>query len=75
MVLSYTAILILKGSSSEFKQRLADALGVHEKTIYRYIADNEENGMLTTASALRLIRNESGLDDDQLLDESKVVKA
>lgn len=39
-----------------------------EYTINRYIAENEENGMLTTAAALKVIREETGLTDEQILE-------
>lgn len=49
--------------------KIAVALGVSEQTIIRYISENHEN--LTKAAALKIIRDETGLADSQILNEAK----
>ncbi len=49
--------------------RLAFALKFSETWIRSLIADNKENGPLTTAKALAVIRDETGLKDDDILEE------
>lgn len=70
MKLSKLAIIVCRGSK-DVKDNLSEALGASKSSIYRLIDENKENGPLTTASALRVIREESGLGDDQLLEEIK----
>jgi predicted DNA-binding transcriptional regulator AlpA len=53
------------------RRRLMEALGdVAESTIYRYINANDDN--LTKAAALKVIREETGLTDAEILEEEKV---
>jgi predicted transcriptional regulator len=70
MKLSKAAILTLRGMDNEKKKELADLLGVHEKTVYRYINENDDN--LTKAASLKFIRNETGLSDSEILESSLV---
>lgn len=49
------------------RARLQLDLNKSEFTINRYIADNDI--MLTTAQALEVIRQETGLSDDQILEK------
>jgi transcriptional regulator with XRE-family HTH domain len=70
MQLSNITILALRGSEKEVKQKIADAVGVAIHTVYRWINDNDDN--LTKASALKVIREELGLTDSQILEEEKV---
>lgn len=51
------------------RARLQLILDKSEYTINRYIQDNEENSMLTTAAALKVIREETGLADTEILEE------
>ena len=54
------------------RRKLMAALGdVAESTIYRYIATNDDN--LTKAAALKVIREETGLTDDEILEEDEPV--
>lgn len=69
MRLSRIAILAIKGACPGIIEKLSDALDSSEQTIYRYISDNSDN--LTKAAALKVIREETGLTDDQIL-ESEV---
>lgn len=67
MKLSKAAILALRGTNQEAKKRIAERLGVVSSTVYRWINDNDDN--LTKAEALKLISDETGLSEDQLLEE------
>lgn len=50
------------------RRKLMEALGdVAESTIYRYIARNDDT--LTKAAALKVIREETGLTDREILEE------
>lgn len=50
------------------KNRLALEMDKSQYTIQRWINTNDE--MLTTASALKVIREETGLSDDEILTET-----
>jgi hypothetical protein len=69
MRLSKIAILALRGTSKEFKKDMAEKLNTSDNSLYRWINDNEENGPLTTMKSLQLIREETGLNDGQILEE------
>lgn len=47
---------------------LALELGFSEQWIRRLIENNKENGPLTTAKALIVIREQTGLTDEQILE-------
>lgn len=66
MKLSKVAILALKGSGVDFKERLAKSIGVSLQTLYRYIVENDD--AMTKAAAMELIREMTGLDDDEILE-------
>lgn len=68
MRLTHLALIAIKGSD-DLVPKLAEALGVSNPSIYKYIREN--NIILTTASALRVIREETGLEDSQILEESE----
>lgn len=51
--------------SQAIQGRLADAFGRSFISIQRWIEANDE--MLTTAKALQIIREETGLSDDEIL--------
>lgn len=55
------------------RARLQLDLDKSEYTINKYIADNEVNSMLTTATALQVIRQETGLSDSEILEDEKAV--
>jgi hypothetical protein len=65
MKLTQKAIDALK-NHKRARARLQLDLNKSEYTINRYIADNDI--MLTTATALKVIREETGISDDQLLE-------
>lgn len=70
MRLTKIALLALRGLSAEAKQRLADNLEVDRSTVYLWIKNNDDN--LTKAAALKFIREETGLTDEQILETEKV---
>lgn len=51
--------------------RLVKEMKVSYPTVRRWIVANDEDGDLTTAKALRIIREELGLKDGQILEETK----
>jgi transcriptional regulator with XRE-family HTH domain len=67
MKLSSIAILALRGCTPEIKKKLADALGVTVPSINRYLRDNDDS--LTKVAALEVIREVTGLTDDQILEK------
>lgn len=52
--------------------RIALALGFSETWVRGLIDKNKDNGPLTTAAALQVIREETGLVDSEILMEAKV---
>jgi hypothetical protein len=53
--------------SPGIKLKLALALGCSEGSINRYIRENDDN--LTKAAALEVIRKETGLTDEEILEK------
>lgn len=53
------------------RARLQLELDKSEYTINRYISENEINGDLTKAAALKVIQEETGLAQDKILEDSK----
>ena len=51
------------------RRRLMEVLGVTEFTISRYIQKNSDN--LTKAAAMQIIREVTGLDDQNILEQPK----
>ncbi|MGN6438492.1 MAG: hypothetical protein ACTHMM_18255 [Agriterribacter sp.] len=66
MRLSNIAILAIRGHK-DIKDMLSEALGVSKKVVYDYIRTNDDN--LTKAAALEVIKKETGLNEDQILDK------
>lgn len=59
------------------KTRLKLALGLDctEQWMIQLIDKNKDNGPLTTATALKILRQETGLSDSQILvEETEIVK-
>ena len=52
--------------------KLAAGLGVTEQSIIGYIKDNKDDGNLTKATAMKIIRDVTGLEDSQILIEATV---
>lgn len=57
--------------NTECRRGLKKALGISEPTLYRYINDNSDD--LTKVSALKVIREELGLLDSEILEEENAV--
>lgn len=67
MRLTDSAIAIIKEPAA--RRKLAEALDCTDQTITRYIKENEDNGGLTKAAALKVISEETGLSNEQILEE------
>lgn len=67
MRINHVALLAIKGARKKAVPRLAEVLHVSDATAYNYIANNDI--MLTTAAALKVIREITGLNDDQILED------
>jgi phage repressor protein C with HTH and peptisase S24 domain len=59
-------------SEREAKLKLALALSFTELWINKIIGANKDNGPLTTAKALQVIREETGLSDQEILEEDSI---
>lgn len=68
MKLTQKAIDALK-SNKRARARLQLDMDKSEYTVNRWISENDHNGSLTTAAALKVIREETGLDDGEILEE------
>ena len=69
MKLNTAGISILRGNKPLWEEA-RKALRVSIASMYRYVADNDE--VLTQASVLKVIREETGLTDSEILEEEKV---
>lgn len=69
MKLTKIAILAIKGLDDFVKKVAVDQV-VSKQTVYRWIADNDDT--LTKASILKIIRQETGLTDEQILEKETV---
>jgi hypothetical protein len=67
MILTRKAIE--KINVTRIRLSLALALGFTEQWIIKLLDANKENGPLTTAKALQVIREETGLTDSEILEE------
>jgi phage host-nuclease inhibitor protein Gam len=65
-----TQIALDKIRNPRIRVRLAMALGVTDQSIMNYIKDNRDE--LTKAAALKVIREETGLVDSQILTEEEI---
>lgn len=61
----------IKKITRETRQKLAIALGFSEYWVGRLVEKNKSNGPLTTPSALAVLREETGLEDKDLLEADK----
>lgn len=73
MKLSRIAILAIRGASPGIIKRLAEAIEASEPSIYKWISDNHSN--LTKAAAMKVIREETGLTDEQILEQTEPAAA
>lgn len=69
MKISAKAIEAFKGNS-RLKNRIALEMNKSVYSVDRWISENEQNGPLTTARALQLISEETGLSSEEILEES-----
>lgn len=65
MKLTNAAIDKIKDSKS-LPKKIREALGVSKATMWRYLQDNDDS--LTKAAALKIIREETGFTDEQILE-------
>lgn len=70
MKLTNTAIQAAK-SNTRLKALLSLGFEKSVHTIDRWISENEPNGDLTKAAAIQLIQEETGLTQDQILEETE----
>jgi hypothetical protein len=68
MKLNTAGISILRGNKPLW-EKARTALGVSPASMYRYVQLNDE--VLTQASVLKVIREETGLTDSEILEEEK----
>ena len=68
MKLTNAAIEAIRVHSPGIKSKLALALNCSEGSINRYMRENNDN--LTKAAALKVIRLETGLSEDDILDST-----
>ena len=61
-------------NKGDIKSKLALALGCSVYTIDRYLGDKDDDN-LTKAAALAVIREETGLEDSQILEAEEQAKA
>jgi hypothetical protein len=66
IILSQKALKAINNPAT--RRRLMDVLGCTEFTIARYIQKNSDN--LTKAAAMQVIRNVTGMPDEEILEES-----
>lgn len=69
------SIRAIKSIITRTKNRLALELDCSVQTVDRWIRENEDNGSLTKAIAVRVISEETGLDESQILEEIEPVSA
>jgi hypothetical protein len=69
MKITTTAIATIK-KNLRLRNRLALELDKSGQTIDRWINTNESNGELTTLKALQVIKEETGLSDTEIIEES-----
>jgi len=54
---------------TKLKTRLALEMGKSVYSVDRWISENEDNGLLTTAKAVQVITEETKLDASEILEE------
>lgn len=67
MKLTKITLLALRGSRKA-REAIKAATGVNKATVWRWINDNDDT--LTKAAVLKVIREELGLSDEEILDDS-----
>lgn len=71
MKLSKIAVLAIRGSR-DCKVRLSKEMQVNLNSIFRWLSENADNGDLTKALAVKIIEQETGLQDHQILESEPV---
>lgn len=71
MRLSQKALQLI--NTSKVRLRLAMQFDCTERWISQLIKENQQDGDLTKASALNIIREHTGLSDDEILEEGEAV--
>jgi len=56
------------------RTKLALELNFTERWILKCIADNKDNGPLTTVKAIQIIKKETGLSQSEILEETEIEK-
>lgn len=75
MKLSPEVIEIIRDRNKlRIRNRLALELDYSQQSIENWLSENEHDGKLTTATALKIITEETGLSQDQILIEAEAVK-
>lgn len=67
-----TKAAIEKINTPKIRVALAMAMNFTEQWIIKSIEANKENGPLTTAKALQVIQQETGLSQEDILEETEV---
>lgn len=69
MILKKNIITAISDGQDAIDLELAIALGFTQVWIVRLALKNKKNGPLTTPNALRVIREKTGLGDNEILEE------
>jgi len=69
MKLTKLVLSAIKGDS-DLRLKVRTALGVSNPTMTRLLRENDDD--LTKAAAMQVIREETGLSDDQILEQDTV---
>jgi hypothetical protein len=75
MILTQEALKKIKDKRIRQALGSEDCLDVIDQVINKYIKDNKPNGPLTTYIALKVIREKTGLSDNEILIDEKAVAA
>lgn len=71
MIITYKALKSINSNTSA-KTRLASELSISIHTVERWIKDNKSNGGLTKTRAVQIIAEETGLSNQEVLEENNV---
>lgn len=66
MKIKKIVLMAIKGNKGT-RKRIRQALGISEPTMYRLLTENDED--LTKAAALRIIREDLNLTDEEILED------
>lgn len=70
-----STVALSKINITPTRLKLALELGCTERWVSRLIKDNEPNSDLTLSSALKIIREETGLSDEEILESEETINA